>query len=61
MTTADTPRKGFWHQVGRPFRALGRGIGRVLDALDLVSLVVNIVRGVIWLFRSIGRAISDAS
>jgi hypothetical protein len=61
MTTAATPRKGFWHQVGRPFRALGRGIDRVLDALDLVSLVVHIVRGVIWLFRSIGRAISDPS
>jgi hypothetical protein len=61
MTTADTPGRGFWHQVGRPFRALGRGIGRVLEALDLVSLIVNIVRGVIWLFRSIGRAISDAS
>ncbi|MGI5188481.1 hypothetical protein ACQEVI_10095 [Promicromonospora sp. CA-289599] len=61
MTTANTPEKGFWHQVGRPFRALGRGIGRVLEALDLVSLVVNIVRGVIWLFRSIGRAISDAT
>lgn len=61
MTTADTPRRGFWHQVGRPFRAVGRGIGRVLDALDLVSLIVNIVRGTVWLFRSIGRAISDAS
>lgn len=61
MTTADTPRRGFWHQVGRPFRAVGRGIGRVLEALDLVSLIVNIVRGVAWLFRSIGRAISDAS
>lgn len=61
MTTADTPKKGFWHQVGRPFRALGRGIARVLDALDLISLIGHIVRGVIWLFRSIGRAISDAS
>jgi hypothetical protein len=61
MTTADTPRRGFWRQVGRPFRALGRGTGRVLDALDLVSLVIHLVRGVIWLFRSIGRAISDAS
>lgn len=61
MTTADTPRRGFWHQVGRPFRALGRGLARVLDALDLVSLIVHIVRGIVWLFRSIGRAISDAS
>ena len=61
MTTADNPGRGFWQQVGRPFRAFGRGIGRVLEALDLVSLIVNIVRGVIWLFRSIGRAISDAS
>jgi len=61
MTMADTPWRRFWHQVGRPFRAVGRGIGRVLEALDLVSLIVNIVRGVAWLFRSIGRAISDAS
>jgi hypothetical protein len=61
MTTANTPKRGFWHQVGRPFGALGRGIARVLEALDLVSLIVNIVRGVMWLFRSIGRAISDAS
>jgi hypothetical protein len=61
MTTANTPKRGFWHQVGGPFRALGRGIARVLEALDLVSLIVNIVRGVMWLFRSIGRAISDAS
>jgi hypothetical protein len=61
MTTADTTRRGFWHQVGRPFRALGRGIARVLEALDLVSLIVTFVRGVIRLSRSIGRAISDAS
>lgn len=61
MTTADTPGRGFWHQVVRPFRALGRGLARVLDAVDLVSLIVYIVRGIIWLFRSIGRAISDAS
>jgi hypothetical protein len=58
MTTSGTPGRGFWHQVGRPFRALGRGLARVLDAVDLVSLIVH---SVIWLFRSIGRAISDAS
>ncbi|MDR7384844.1 hypothetical protein J2S48_004359 [Promicromonospora iranensis] len=58
MTTADSPSKGFRHQVGRPFRALGRGIARVVEALDLLSLIVHIVRGVVWLFRSVGRAIS---
>lgn len=61
MTAADTPRRSFWQQVGRPFRPLGRGAGRALEALDLVSLIVNVVRGVAWLFRSIGRAIFDAS
>ncbi|MFI8526987.1 hypothetical protein ACIGB8_21200 [Promicromonospora sukumoe] len=59
MATADTPRRGFWQQVGRPFRALGRGIGRVLDVLDLLRLIIGIIRGVAWLFRSIGRAVSD--
>jgi hypothetical protein len=58
MTMADKPRTGFWHQVGRPFRALGRGVGRVLEALDLLSLTLGIVRGVAWLFRSTGRAVS---
>ncbi len=57
MTTVDAPR-GFWHQVGRPFRALGRGIGWVLDVLDLLRLVIAIGRGVAWLFRSIGQAVS---
>lgn len=59
MTMADNGRTVFWQQVGRPFRALGRGVARVLEALDLLSLILNIVRGVSWLFRSIGRAISD--
>jgi hypothetical protein len=29
-----------------------------LDALEFLGLVLGIVRGVAWLFRSIGRAIS---
>jgi hypothetical protein len=59
MTMADNTRTGFWQQVGRPFRALGRGIARVLEVLDLLSLILNIVRGVAWIFRSIGQAISN--
>jgi hypothetical protein len=58
MTMADNPSMGFWQQVGRPFRAVGRGIARVLEALDLLGLILNIVRGVAWLCRSIGRVIS---
>jgi hypothetical protein len=58
MTMTGNPGTGFWYQVERPFRALGRGIGRVLDALELLGLVLGTVRGVAWLFRSIGRAIS---
>ncbi|WP_020018021.1 hypothetical protein [Promicromonospora sukumoe] len=60
MAMADKPRKGFWYQVGRPFRAIGRGMGRVLEALDFFSLIAWIVRGVAWVIRGIGRAFSDS-
>ncbi|MFI2485553.1 hypothetical protein ACH47X_01530 [Promicromonospora kroppenstedtii] len=60
MMTADTPRRGFWHQVGRPFRAIGRGLGRVLEVLDLLSAILWIGRGVVWVVRGIGRAFSDS-
>nr|BFF19939.1 hypothetical protein GCM10025730_34600 [Promicromonospora thailandica] len=59
VRTTDSPRRGFWYQVGRPFRALGRGIGHVLEVLDLIGLVVRIVRGLVWLVRAVGRLVSD--
>ena len=51
-------RRGFWYQVWRPFRALGRGIARVLDLFDLISLVVNIGRGIFWLVRGAGSVVA---
>ncbi|WP_036960180.1 hypothetical protein [Promicromonospora kroppenstedtii] len=60
MAMADKPPKGFWYQVGRPFRAVGRGLGRVLEALDLLSAILWIGRGVVWVVRGIGRAFSDS-
>ncbi|MFE7504155.1 hypothetical protein [Promicromonospora sp. NPDC057488] len=60
MTTADEPRKGFWYQVGRPFRAIGRGLGRVLEALDLLSVILWIGRGIVWVVRGVGRGFSDS-
>lgn len=59
VTSTDAPRRGFWYQVGRPFRALGRGVARVIELLDLVSLIGNVVRGVVWLFRLVGRVLFD--
>jgi len=42
----------------RPFRALGRGIARVLEVFDLISVVVNVGRGVVWLFRGVGSLVA---
>jgi len=47
-------RRGFWYQVWRPFRAFGRGVARVLGFFDLISLVVNVGRGIVWLVRGAG-------
>ncbi|MFC8596771.1 hypothetical protein [Isoptericola sp. NPDC057191] len=59
MTTAGVTRQGFWHRVGRPFRATGRGIRYVWEGLELLSLVVNVGRGLVWLVRGVGRAVSS--
>ena len=59
VTTGEIPKTGFWWLVGRPFRAVGRGVARAWEFLDLVSLIVNIARGIAWVFRGLGRAISD--
>jgi hypothetical protein len=59
MTTVADPRRGFWQLVGRPFRAVGHGIARVWDFLDFVSLILSVARGIAWVFRRLGRAISD--
>jgi len=50
----NRPRRGFWYHVWRPFRALGRGIARVLEVFDLISVVVSVGRGIVWLFRGMG-------
>jgi len=55
MTVPSAPRRGFWYQVSRPFRATGRGIVRALDALEIVSLFVNIGRGIVWIVRGAGK------
>jgi len=44
--------------VWRPFRALGRGIARVLELVDLVSVVVSVGRGVVWLARGAGSVVA---
>jgi hypothetical protein len=44
--------------VRRPFRALGRGVARVLEIVDLVSVVVNVGRGVVWLVRGVGSVVA---
>jgi hypothetical protein len=40
--------------VWRPFRALGRGVARLVELFDLISVVVAVVRGVVWLVRGVG-------
>ncbi|MGM7420859.1 hypothetical protein [Cellulosimicrobium sp. CpK407] len=58
MSSPSRPRRGFWYQVWRPFRVLGRGIARVLELADLVSVVVNVGRGVVWLARGAGSVVA---
>ncbi|ROS73619.1 hypothetical protein [Cellulomonas sp. PhB143] len=56
MNLSNRPRRGFWYQVWRPFRALGRGNDRVLEFFDLISIVVNVGRAVLWLFVAWGAS-----
>ncbi|MFB8229424.1 hypothetical protein [Cellulosimicrobium sp. NPDC055967] len=58
MNPPNRPRRGFWYQVWRPFRALGRGIARVLELVDLVGVVVNVGRGIVWLVRGVGSVVA---
>jgi hypothetical protein len=44
--------------VWRPFRALGRAIARVLEFFEVISLVVNIGRGIVWLVRGAGSVVA---
>ncbi|WP_402468967.1 hypothetical protein [Isoptericola aurantiacus] len=60
MNVPNRPRRGFWHQVWRPFRALGRGIARVAEFFDLISVVVNVGRGIVWLVRGAGSVVARA-
>jgi len=59
VTAEVDPKPSFWWLVGRPFRAVGRGVARAWGFLDFVSLIANIARGVAWGFRGLGRVISD--
>ncbi|MFE6970952.1 hypothetical protein [Isoptericola sp. NPDC057653] len=59
MTLPNRPRRGFWYQVWRPFRALGRGLARVLEFLDHISVVVNVGRGIVWLVRGAGCVVAQ--
>ncbi|MFE5336097.1 hypothetical protein ACFQ8E_09315 [Isoptericola sp. NPDC056573] len=60
MNQPTRPRRGFWYRVGRPFRALGRGLARVLEFFDLISVVVNVGRGIVWLVRGVGSVVARA-
>jgi len=59
MTVPAPPRRGFWYQAFRPIRATGRGIARAADAIDVISLVVHVGRGVVWLVRGTGRLLAS--
>jgi hypothetical protein len=59
MATVDAPKTGFWRRVGRPFRAVGRGVASVWEIIDFVSLILTVARGVASVFRGLRRAISD--
>ncbi|MDO8148966.1 hypothetical protein Q6350_11040 [Isoptericola sp. b515] len=59
MVDAARSRRGFWSTVGRPFRALGRAVGRLVELLDLLWLPVQVVRGAVWLVRGAGRLIGE--
>ncbi|MFC7876713.1 hypothetical protein [Isoptericola sp. NPDC057391] len=61
MNQPSRPRRGFWYQVWRPFRAVGRGVVRVLEFFELISLVVNVGRGAAWLFRGAGNVVARVS
>ncbi|HEY9265309.1 MAG TPA: hypothetical protein VIQ11_11945 [Mycobacterium sp.] len=54
MNLPNRPRRGFWYQVWRPFRAVGRGIAQALEVFDLISVVMNVGRGIVWLSRGVG-------
>lgn len=58
MTETRHRRHGFWYQVGRPFRAVGRGIGWLWEMADLVSSAVALWRGFVWIFRGAGRLLA---
>lgn len=60
VTDRDGRRRGFWFQVGRPFRAAGRGFVHVLEVVDLIGLVVQLGRGLFWLFRGAGTLLAKA-
>ncbi|GIG21274.1 hypothetical protein Cch01nite_19980 [Cellulomonas chitinilytica] len=59
VTTGKAARTGFWHQVGGPFRAIGRAVARRWTVFDTIDLTVAVGRGIAWVFRALGRAISD--
>jgi len=58
VNSPNRPRRGFWYQVWRPFRALGRGFARVLEFFDLISVVVNAGRAIVWLVRGVGSVVA---
>lgn len=58
MTETRHRRQVFWYQIGRPFRAAGRGIGWLWEVADLIGSVVALGRGLVWIFRGAGRLLT---
>jgi hypothetical protein len=59
MATADAPETGLWRRVGRPFRAVGRGLASVWGFIDFVGFVRTVAHGIASGFRALRRAISE--
>lgn len=55
MTETQHRRRGFWYQVGRPFRAVGRGIEWIWEVTDIMRSLVALGRAIAWIFRGAGR------
>ncbi|MBT0993864.1 hypothetical protein KIN34_06135 [Cellulomonas sp. DKR-3] len=59
MMTLEDRKAGFWWQVGRPCRAVGRGVRRVWSVLDFLEFLGLIARGVARMLRRMASLFDD--